>query len=70
MQRLLETQETLRLAIAQAQRALEQLQAQTWGVQLYEAADRTRHVLLPPGTFSAEWPWTVLGQPAVPLSSE
>ena len=72
VQRLLETQEALRLAIAQEQQTLDQLQAQTWGVWLHEAEDGTRHVVLPVGTFSrdVEWPWTVRGQPAVPLSSE
>ena len=70
VQRLLETQETLQLEIAQAQTALEQLQAQTWGVWLHEAEDGTRHVVFPQRPFNADWPWTVQGQPAVPLSSE
>ena len=72
VQRLLETQEALRFAIANEQQALDQLQAQTWGVWLHEAEDGTRHVVLPAGTFSrdVEWPWTVRGQPAVPLLSE
>ena len=66
-ERLLETQETLQLEIAQAQTALEQLQAQTWGVWLHEAEDGTRHVVFPKRPFNADWPWTVQGQPAVPL---
>ena len=70
VQRLVERQETLRLEIAQEQLALEQLQAQTWGVWLHEAEDGTRHVLLPKGALGENWPWTVQGQPAVPLSSE
>ena len=70
VQRLLETQETYRRAIAQAQQDLALLQEQTWGVQLFEAADGTRHVLFPKGTFNEDWPWTVQGWPAVPLSSE
>ena len=71
VQTLLETQETLQLEIAQTQTALDQLQAQTWGVWLHEDADGTRYVVLPSGTLEVEgWPWTVLGQPAVLLSSE
>ena len=71
VQTLLETQEALRLEIAQAQTALDQLQAQTWGVWLHEDADATRYVVLPMGTLEVEgWPWTVQGQPAVLLSSE
>ena len=71
VQTLLETQETLQLEIAQTQTALDQLQAETWGVWLHEDADGTRHVVLPSGTLEVEgWPWTVLGQPAVLLSSE
>ena len=45
----LETQEALRLEIAQAQTALDQLQAQTWGVWLHEDAAATRYVVLPMG---------------------
>ena len=71
VQTLLETQETLQLEIAEAQTALDQLQAQTWGVWLHEDADATRYVVLPMGTLEVEgWPWTVQGQPAVLLSSE
>ena len=71
VQNLLETQEALRLEIAQARTALDQLQAQTWGVWLHEDADATRYVVLPMGTLEVEgWPWTVQGQPAVLLSSE
>ena len=70
VQRLLETQETYRRAIAEEQRALEQLQAQTWGVWLHEEADWTRYVVLPRGTLNEDWPVTVLGQPAIRLSSE
>ena len=70
VQRLLETQETYRRGIAQEQRALDQLQAQTWGVWLHEEADGTRYVVLPRGTLTEEWPVTVLGQPAIRLSSE
>ena len=70
VERLVERQQALRLAIAQEQQALDQLQAQTWGVRLHEAEDGTRHVLLPQGALGADWPWTVQGQPAVPLSSE
>ena len=71
VQTLLETQETLQLEIAQTQTALDQLQAETWGVWLHEDADGTRYVVLPRGTLEVEgWPWTVLGQPAVLLSSE
>ena len=71
VQNLLETQETLQLEIAEAQTALDQLQAQTWGVWLHEDADATRYVVLPMGTLEVEgWPWTVQGQPAVLLSSE
>ena len=70
VQRLLETQETYRRGIAQEQRALDQLQAQTWGVWLHEDADATRYVVLPRGTLNEEWPVTVLGQPAIRLSSE
>ena len=40
VQNLLETQETLQLGIAQQQRDLEQLQAQTWGL---DGAVRTHH---------------------------
>ena len=65
------TQETLQLEIAEAQTALDQLQAQTWGVWLHEDADATRYVVLPMGTLEVEgWPWTVQGQPAVLLSRE
>ena len=67
VQRLLET---YRRGIAQEQRALDQLQAQTWGVWLHEDADGTRHVVLPRGTLGETWPLTVLGQPAIRLSSE
>ena len=71
VQNLLETQEALRFEIAQAQTALDQLQAQTWGVWLHEDSDATRYVVLPPGTLAVEgWPWTMQGQPAVLLSSE
>ena len=71
VQNLLETQETLQLEIAEAQTALDQLQAQTWGVWLHEDADATRYVVLPMGTLEVEgWPWTVQGQPAVLLSSK
>ena len=70
VQRLLETQETYRRGIAQEQRALDQLQAQTWGVWLHEDADGMRYVVLPRGTLNEEWPVTVLGQPAIRLSSE
>ena len=70
VQRLLETQETYRRGIAQEQRALDQLQAQTWGVWLHEDADRARYVVLPRGTLNEEWPVTVLGQPAIRLYSE
>ena len=71
VQNLLETQETLQLEIAQTQTALDQLQAETWGVWLHEDADGTRYVVLPSGTLEVEgWPWTVQGQPAVLLSSE
>ena len=71
VQNLLETQETLQLEIAQTQTALDQLQAETWGVWLHEAEDGTRYVVLPQGTLAVEeWPWTVQGQPAVLLSSE
>ena len=69
VQNLLETQETLQLGIAQQQRDLELLQAQTWGVWLHEE-DGMRYVVLPRGTFNEEWPVTVGGQPAVRLSSE
>ena len=69
VQNLLETQETLQLGIAQQQRDLEQLQAQTWGVWLHEE-DGMRYVVLPRGTFNEDWPVTVGGQPAVRLSSE
>ena len=51
VQNLLETQETLRLEIAEAQTALDQLQAQTWGVWLHEESDGMRYVVLPRGTF-------------------
>ena len=71
VQNLLETQETLQLEIAQTQTALDQLQAETWGVWLHEDANGTRYVVLPSGTLAVEgWPWTVQGQPAVLLSSE
>ena len=71
VQNLLETQEALRLEIAQAQTALDQLQAETWGVWLHEESDGMRYVVLPRGTLEVEgWPWTVQGQPAVLLSSE
>ena len=69
VQNLLETQEALRLEIAQAQTALDQLQAQTWGVELYEE-DGRRYVVLPRGTLNEEWPVTVGGQPAIRLFSE
>ena len=70
VQNLLETQETLQLEIAAAQTAIDQLQAQTWGVWLHEDADATRYVVMPRGTLGEEWPVTVLGQPAIRLSSE
>ena len=71
VQNLLETQETLQLEIAQTQTALDQLQAETWGVWLHEDANGRRYVVLPSGTLAVEgWPWTVQGQPAVLLSSE
>ena len=71
VQRLVETQEALQREIAQAQTALAQLEAQTWGVWLHEAEDGTRYVVLPTGTLEvAEWPWTVQGQHAIRLSSE
>ena len=70
VERLVERQEALQLAIAQEQQTLAQLQAQTWGVWLHEAEDGTRHVVFPKRPFNADWPWTVQGQPAVPLSSE
>ena len=69
VQRLLETQETLQLELAQTQTALDQLQAETWGVWLHEE-DGMRYVVLPRGTMNAEWPLTVDGQPAIRLSSE
>ena len=69
VQNLLETQETLQLEIAQTQTALDQLQAQTWGVWLHEE-DGMRYVVLPSGTLNEEWPLTVDGQPAIRLSSE
>ena len=70
VERLVERQETLRLAIAQEQQTLAQLQAQTWGVWLHEAEDGTRHVVLPQGALGENWRWTVQGQPALQLSSE
>ena len=70
VERLVERQEALQRAIAQEQQTLAQLQAQTWGVWLHEAEDGTRHVVFPQRPFNADWPWTVQGQPAVPLSSE
>ena len=69
VQRLLETQETLQLELAQTQTALDQLQAETWGVWLHEE-DGMRYVVLPRGTLNEEWPLTVDGQPAIRLSSE
>ena len=69
VERLFERQETLRLAIAQEQQALDQLQAQTWGVWLHEE-DGGRYVVLPKGTLGEDWRWTVQGQPALQLSSE
>ena len=54
VQNLLETQETLQLEIAQTQTALDQLQAETWGVWLHEDADGTRYVVLPMGTLEVE----------------
>ena len=71
VERLVERQEALRLAIAQEQQTLEHLQAQTWGVWLHEAEDGTKYVVLPQGTLAVEeWPWTVHGHSAVRLSSE
>ena len=70
VERLVERQEVLRLAIAQEQQTLAQLQAQTWGVWLHEAEDGTRHVVLPQGALGENWRWTVQGQPALQLSSE
>ena len=69
VQNLLETQETLQLEIAQTQTALDQLQAETWGVWLHEE-DGMRYVVLPRGTMNEEWPLTVDGQPAIRLSIE
>ena len=69
VQNLLETQDTLQLEIAEAQTALDQLQAQTWGVWLHEE-DGMRYVVLPRGTLDEDWPLTVDGQPAIRLSSE
>ena len=51
VQNLLETQETLQLEIAEAQTALDQLQAQTWGVWLHEE-NGMRYVVLPMGTLN------------------
>ena len=42
VQNLLETQGALRLEIAQARTALDQLQAETWGVWLHEESDGMR----------------------------
>ena len=61
VKRLLETQETYRRGIAQEQRAIDQLLAQTWGVWLHDDADGMRCVVLPRGTLNEEWPVTVLG---------
>ena len=69
VQTLLETQETLQLELAQTQTALDQLQAETWGVWLHEE-DGMRYVVLPRGTLNEEWPVTVDEQPAIRLSSE
>ena len=44
--------------------------ALTRGVWLHEDADATRYVVLPRGTLGETWPVTVLGQPAIRLSSE
>ena len=47
------------------------MQAQTWGVWLHEGEEGTRYVVMPrTKVFPEDWPWTVQGQPAVPLSSE
>ena len=54
VQHLLETQETLQLELAQTQTALDQLQAETWGVWLHEE-DGMRYVVLPRGTLNEEW---------------
>ena len=70
VQNLLDTQETLQLEVAQTQTALDQLQAETWGVWLHEEADGMRYVVLPRGTLNEEWPLTVDGQPAIRLSSK
>ena len=69
VERLVERQEALQLAIAQEQQTLAQLQAQTWGVWLHEE-DGGRYVVLPPGALGENWRWTVQGQPALQLSSE
>ena len=65
VQRLLETQETYRRGIAQEQRALDQLQAQTWGVWLHEEADATRYVVLPRRSTGAEREQIVTARDAV-----
>ena len=72
VQNLLETQEALQLEIAQAQTALDQLQAETWGVWLHEDADATRYVGAADGDARGRGlaVGPVQGQPAVLLSSE
>ena len=67
VERLVERQEALRLAVAQEQQALEQLQAQTWGVWLHEGEDATRYVVMPRSkVFPEDWLWTVQGQRGIP----
>ena len=56
VQNLLDTQETLQLEVAQTQTALDQLQAETWGVWLHEEADGMRYVVLPRGRSTRSGP--------------
>ena len=58
----------LQVSIEEAERTLERLEEETWGVVLHEA-ENVRFVVLPAGTLS-DPPWTVGGRPAVRLSNE
>ena len=46
------------------------VQGNMTGQRAFRDTDATRHVVLPRGPLGETWPVTVLGQPAIRLSSE
>ena len=71
VQRLLETQETYRRGNSRRNSAPSTSCRRRRGAcGSTENADGMRYVVLPRGTLNEEWPVTVLGQPAIRLSSE